>query len=43
LLGQQDVVVSPFHGPGGMPGWINGATILPDGGPVLIVDPTVLV
>jgi two-component system chemotaxis sensor kinase CheA len=43
LLGQQDVVVSPFHAPGGMPGWINGATILPDGGPVLIVDPTALV
>jgi two-component system chemotaxis sensor kinase CheA len=42
LLGQQDVVVEQFVAPAGIPPWINGATILPDGAPALILDPTAL-
>lgn len=42
LLGQQDVVVEQFAAPAGLPPWVNGATILPDGAPALILDPTAL-
>lgn len=43
LLGQEDIVVGPLDAPRGMPRWINGATILSDGIPALILDPTALV
>jgi two-component system, chemotaxis family, sensor kinase CheA len=43
LLGQEDVVVSPVDAPRGAPAWINGATILADGRPALMLDPTALV
>ena len=43
LLGQDDIVVGPLHVPRGMPDWINGATILADGQPALILDPAALV
>lgn len=43
LLGQDDIVVGPLHAPRGMPDWINGATILADGQPALILDPAALV
>jgi two-component system chemotaxis sensor kinase CheA len=39
LLGQQDVVVEQFAAPLGLPPWVGGATILPDGAPALILDP----
>jgi len=39
LLGQQDVVVERFAAPIGLPPWVGGATILPDGAPALILDP----
>ena len=39
LLGQQDVVVERFAAPIGLPPWVGGATILPDGTPALILDP----
>jgi two-component system chemotaxis sensor kinase CheA len=43
LLGQQDIVVEPFHGPRGMPPYVGGATILADGAPALILDAAALV
>ena len=43
LLGQEDIVVGPLDAPRGMPRWINGATIISDGVPALILDPTALV
>ncbi len=43
LLGQDDIVVGPLHAPRGMPAWISGATILADGQPALVLDPTALV
>jgi len=43
LLGQEDVVVRPLHLPRGTPRWVNGATILSDGLPALVLDPTALV
>lgn len=43
LLGQEDVVVRPVHAPRGVPRWVNGATILSDGLPALVLDPTALV
>jgi len=43
LFGQEDIVVSPLHTPAGTPGWVNGATILADGLPALVVDPAALV
>ena len=43
LLGQEDVVVRPVDAPKGVPRWVNGATILADGLPALILDPTALV
>lgn len=42
LLGQQDVVVEQLAAPLGMPAWVGGATILPDGAPALILDPAAL-
>lgn len=39
LLGQQDVVVESFAAPVGLPSWVGGATVLPDGAPALILDP----
>lgn len=42
LLGQQDVVVQPLVQPAGLPAWVGGATILPDGAPALILDPAAL-
>jgi two-component system chemotaxis sensor kinase CheA len=43
LLGQEDIVVGPVDAPLGTPRWINGATVLSDGVPALILDPTALV
>jgi two-component system chemotaxis sensor kinase CheA len=42
LLGQQDVVVRRLAAPAGLPAWVSGATILPDGAPALIIDPAAL-
>jgi len=42
LLGQQDVVVEQLAAPLGLPAWVGGATILPDGAPALILDPAAL-
>jgi two-component system, chemotaxis family, sensor kinase CheA len=42
LLGQQDVVVERLAPPAGLPAWVGGATILPDGVPALILDPAAL-
>ncbi|HEU5219267.1 MAG TPA: chemotaxis protein CheA [Gemmatimonadales bacterium] len=42
LLGQQDVVVEQLAAPTGLPAWVGGATILPDGAPALILDPAAL-
>jgi two-component system chemotaxis sensor kinase CheA len=42
LLGQQDVVVEQMAAPAGLPLWVGGATILPDGVPALILDPAAL-
>jgi two-component system chemotaxis sensor kinase CheA len=42
LLGLQDVVVRRLAAPVGLPPWVSGATILPDGAPALIVDPAAL-
>lgn len=43
LLGQEDVVISPVDAPRAAPAWINGATILADGRPALMLDPAALV
>lgn len=43
LLGQQEVVVEPFDAPRGVPPYVGGATILPDGAPALILDAAALV
>jgi two-component system chemotaxis sensor kinase CheA len=42
LLGQTDVVVEHLAAPVGLPAWVGGATILPDGAPALILDPGAL-
>ncbi|MGH7560151.1 MAG: chemotaxis protein CheA [Gemmatimonadales bacterium] len=42
LLGQEDVVVEDLVAPLGTPPWISGGTVLPDGLPALILDPTAL-
>jgi two-component system, chemotaxis family, sensor kinase CheA len=42
LLGQQDVVVEQLAAPVGLPAWVGGVTILPDGAPALILDPAAL-
>ncbi len=38
LIGQQDIVVKRFDAPRAGEGWFNGATVLGDGRPALIVD-----
>ena len=38
----QDVVVERLAPPAGLPAWVGGATILPDGAPALILDPAAL-
>jgi two-component system chemotaxis sensor kinase CheA len=43
LLGQEDIVVAPMDAPRGVAPWVNGATILSDGLPALVVDPAALV
>jgi len=43
LLGQEDIVITPLAEPRDLPPWVNGATILADGLPALVVDPSVLV
>ena len=43
LMGQEDIVVAPMDAPRGTAPWINGATILSDGRPALVVDPAALV
>jgi two-component system chemotaxis sensor kinase CheA len=43
LLGREDIVVAPVDPPRGMARWVNGATILSDGVPALVVDPAALV
>jgi two-component system chemotaxis sensor kinase CheA len=43
LLGQEEIVVGPVDAPRGTPRWVNGATILSDGVPALVLDPTALV
>jgi two-component system chemotaxis sensor kinase CheA len=42
VLGQLDVVVSRIDAPRGTPDWVQGATILDDGRPALILDPAAL-
>lgn len=42
LLGQEDVVLEDLLAPVGTPAWVSGATVLPDGLPALILDPTAL-
>lgn len=42
LLGRQDIVVEPVDAPRGMPAWLNGAAILGDGIPILVLDPAAL-
>jgi two-component system chemotaxis sensor kinase CheA len=42
LLGQHDVVVERIEEPAGMPRWLSAATILPDGSPAFLLDPTAL-
>jgi two-component system chemotaxis sensor kinase CheA len=43
VVGYQDLVVSQVEAPRGMPEWITGASILPDGQPALLLDPAGLV
>ncbi len=43
LVSRQHIVVEPVDAPRGMPRWINGAAILGDGVPILVLDPMVLV
>lgn len=43
LVGRQHIVVEPVDAPRGVPRWINGAAILGDGVPILVLDPMVLV
>lgn len=42
LLGQHDVLVERFEAPRTLPGWVSGATILADGAPAFVLDPTAL-
>ncbi len=43
LVGRQDIVVEPVDAPRGTPPWMNGAAILGDGLPILVLDPAALV
>jgi len=42
LLGQMDVRIERVVAPIGLPGWVSGATILADGSPAFVLDPTAL-
>jgi len=42
LLGQHDVLLERFEAPRTMPAWVSGATILADGVPAFVLDPTAL-
>ncbi len=42
LLGQHDVLLERFESPRSLPGWVSGATILADGAPAFVLDPTAL-
>ncbi len=42
LLGQHDVLLERFEAPRSLPGWVSGATILADGAPAFVLDPTAL-
>ncbi len=42
VLGQLDVVIERVEAPVGLPAWVSGATILADGSPALVLDPTAL-
>ena len=42
LLGQHDVLLERFEAPRALPAWVSGATILADGAPAFVLDPTAL-
>jgi two-component system chemotaxis sensor kinase CheA len=42
VLGQHDVLIERIEAPRGMPAWLSGATILADGAPAFVLDPTAL-
>ncbi|MGE0441624.1 MAG: chemotaxis protein CheA [Gemmatimonadales bacterium] len=42
LLGQHDVLLERFEAPRSLPPWVSGATILADGQPAFLLDPTAL-
>ncbi len=42
LLGQHDVLIERIEAPRDMPEWVSGATILADGQPAFVLDPTAL-
>lgn len=42
LLGQTDVLIERVEAPVGLPPWVSGATILADGSPAFVLDPTAL-
>jgi two-component system chemotaxis sensor kinase CheA len=42
VLGQMDVLIERLEAPVGLPAWISGATILGDGTPAFVLDPTAL-
>jgi two-component system chemotaxis sensor kinase CheA len=42
MLGQRDVLIEPVAAPSGLPAWVSGATILADGMPAFVLDPTAL-
>jgi chemotaxis protein histidine kinase CheA len=42
LLGQTDVLIERVAAPVGAPPWLGGATILADGSPAFVLDPTAL-
>jgi chemotaxis protein histidine kinase CheA len=42
VLGQMDVLIERVEAPVGLPAWVSGATILGDGMPAFVLDPTAL-
>jgi two-component system chemotaxis sensor kinase CheA len=42
LLGQSDVLLERIEAPRALPAWVSGATILADGSPAFLLDPTAL-
>lgn len=42
LLGQHDVLLERIEAPTTLPSWVSGATILGDGSPAFVLDPTAL-